>query len=230
MKTALTALSFYLAISAGASWAGIPTEETVTCPVGGEEFEITGTLSCSTQGRTMSFRPLTSCDFVTRLPVCPSNGLPIYQEFSEEQVTRLEEFVETAEYASLKELSPWQRAYGVSLFLGQSGTDAAFGLLLSAMWYETEDLLESETGFAQFITESEAELQRASEADKPFLDAIIAYALSAAGQFEEANLRLDRAAETSNAPEYLLQYISAIRACQPNMNLDGCRPYDHFNP
>lgn len=230
MKNALTALSFYLTISAGALWAGTPTEETVTCPVGGEQFEITGTLSCSTQGRTMSFRPLTSCDFVTRLPICPSNGLPIYQEFSEEQITRLEKFVETADYASLRELSPWQRAYGISLFLDQSGTGAAFGLLLNAMWYETEDLLESETAFAQFIAESDAELQRASEEDRPFLDAIIAYALSAAGQIEEANLRLDRASETSNAPDYLLQYISAIRACQPNMNEDGCRPYDRFNP
>lgn len=230
MKQALVSLVCCASIFAGASWAGTPVDEATTCPVGGEEFEITGTLSCSTQGRTMSFRPLTSCDFVTRLPICPGNGLPIYQEFSNDQVARLEEFVETPEYNALRELPPWQRAHGVSVFLDQSGTEVAFGILLNALWYETEELLASDSAFNQFVEETEAELQRASEADRPFLEAILAYALSAAGRFDEANLRLDRAKQTPEVPEFLLHYITAIQECQSDMSRDGCRPSDRFNP
>jgi len=212
------------------SWAGTPVDETVVCPVGGERFTITGTLSCSTQGRTMSFKPLTSCDFVTRLPVCPSNGLPMYQEFSEEQLSNVEEFLETSDFAQLKLLPPRQRAYGVSKHLGQSGTAASFGLLIRSMWYETEAFIGNEVVLDPFLVESEGELERASIEDKPFLEAIVGYALMASGRADEAKIWLDRASETEAAPEYLFQYISAIRACRYNMQSDGCRPHDRFDP
>jgi len=214
----------------GMAWAGIPTDRTVICPVGGEEFTVTSTLSCSVQGRTMSFRPQTSCDFVTRLPVCPGNGLPIYQEFSEGQISELESFLVTQEYASLLTLPPWQRAYGISQHLGEAGTGTAFNLLLNAMWYETDEFLASDVALDQFLTESEDEFQRVPDESKPFLDAIIAYTLSMAGRMEEADVRLDRASEAAGAEEYLQSYISAIKSCQNNMDQQGCRPFEPFNP
>ncbi|MEM9342480.1 MAG: hypothetical protein AAGA87_05500, partial [Pseudomonadota bacterium] len=67
MKLIVGALCTAIFLSSAAG-AGTPFEDTMTCPVGGEEFTIVSTASCSTMGRTMSFRPVTSCDFVTRLP------------------------------------------------------------------------------------------------------------------------------------------------------------------
>lgn len=198
--------------------------------MGGEQFTITGTLSCSTQGRTMSFRPLTSCDFFTRLPICPTSGLPVYQEFSDEQVSDLEVFLETPDFAQLRQLPPWQRAYGVAEHLGQSGTATAFGLLLSSMWYEFENFISNEDILEQFLVEVDAELERAPNPDKPFLEAIVGYVLMASGRAEEAEIRLNRASEAIDAPDFLLQYISAIRACQPNLEVEGCRPHDRFDP
>ncbi|MEM9585029.1 MAG: hypothetical protein AAGA08_18110 [Pseudomonadota bacterium] len=178
----------------------------------------------------MSFRPLTSCDFITRLPICPSTGLPVYQEFSGEQVSDLEVFLETPDFTQLKQLPPWQRAYGVAEHLGQSGTATAFGLLLSSMWYEPENFISNDSILDQFLAEADGELERASDADKPFLEAIVGYALMASDRVEKAEVRLNRASEAADAPDFLLQYISSIRACQRNMDIVGRRPHDRFDP
>ncbi|WP_299938380.1 hypothetical protein [uncultured Pelagimonas sp.] len=229
MKFFTVAMFGFLFLTPSLSWSGTPIDETIVCPVGGEQLTITGTLSCSTQGRAMSFRPFTSCDFVTRLPICPTNGLPVYREFSDEQVSDLEVFLETPDFAHLKQLPPWQRAYGVAEHLGQSGTTTAFGLLLNSMWYETEDFLGNDDILERFLAEADGELERASDTDKPFLEAIVGYVLMASDRAEEAEIRLNRASEAADAPDFLIQYISAIRACRPNMEEEGCRPHDRFD-
>ncbi len=211
-------------------WAGEPVTERLACPVGGEKFKITGTLSCSTLGRTMSMRPITSCDFITRLPVCPSNGLPVYQKFSTEQVEILERFVDTDDYKAIGTLPPWQRAYGIAKYLDQSGTKVAFGLLLKAFWYETAPLLQNSAAMDQFLGEAEAELRRAPDADRPFLNALLAYALFAAGRTQEAEHNLQHAKTAPNIPESLQQYISAIEGCKTKMASAGCLPDAPLDP
>lgn len=210
--------------------AGSPTEDEVVCPVGGESFTVTGTLSCSTMGRTMSFRTVTSCDWVTKLPVCPSNGLPIYKEFSTDQIADLETFLLTPEFESLRELPPWQRAYGVANHLGELGTEVSFGIMLSAMWFETEAFFESELAINKFLDEASQEVSRAPVEEAPFIEAISAYALSVAGRHGEAEEKLQVAESAAGAPTFLLDYIAAIRSCQSDMQRDGCKPNDSFNP
>lgn len=216
--------------SGNAAWAGFPIEETVTCPVGGEKFTVTETASCTTFGRTMSFRPITSCEFVTRLPVCPSNGLPVYQEFAEDQVAELRSFLETPDYAALKELPPWRRAYGLSAHLGQSGTETAFWLLMNAMWYEAGSFFESRSALDHLLHEAEFELKRTPQESQAFLNAILAYALAHAGRIEESVERLTLAKQAQETPEYLQQYISAIEACQSNAESPDCHPDAAFVP
>lgn len=206
------------------AWAGVPVERTMICPVGGKTFTITGTASCTTFGRTMSFRPVTSCEFVTRLPVCPSSGLPVYQEFTEVHVSKLTSFVETADYAALKNRPPWQRAYGLSVHLGQSGTATAFSLLLNAMWYETDSFFAEEAVLNDMLREAEFEMERASVDSRPFLNAILAYALAYAGRTDESVERLTRAKQAKNAPDHLKEYISAVEACQADVEAPNCRP------
>jgi hypothetical protein len=220
--------TFLLLASVSSAWAGIPIDRTVTCPVGGEEFTATDTASCTTMGRTMSFRPLTSCDFITRLPVCPSNGLPVFDEFTEDQVAELATFLKTAEYEKIKILPPWQRAYALAVHLGQSGTETAFWLLQNSMWYETESFFESQEALDQLLHEAELELKRAPEEAKPFMNSVIAYALAYAGRLEESNERLQLAEQAAGAPEHLQKYISAVRACQADMTIQECQPDAHF--
>lgn len=219
-----------LAVALGtAAAAGTPVEETVECPVGGEKFEITNTMSCSTMGRTMSFRPVTSCDFITRLPICPSNGLPMYDDFSDEQIVDLTAFVETDEYKALMPLSPWLRAYGVAKHLGTTEA-AGFGIMLSAFWQNTDAFLASDTAIDDFLREGEVESERASVEDRPFLMAILAYATAVSGDTAQAATRLKAVRAMPNLPDYLLSYIGQVEACLPDLTADGCRPYDEFEP
>ncbi|MCB2130696.1 MAG: hypothetical protein KDE03_16930, partial [Rhodobacteraceae bacterium] len=129
----LAASSLFLAT---AVHAGIPVEEDITCPVGGETFTIVSTMSCSSMGATMSLRPLTSCDFVTRLPVCPSNGLPLFKDFPADEVARLERYVQTPDYAALRDLAPALRAYHVAKFLGDETDHERLWLLIDAALYD----------------------------------------------------------------------------------------------
>ncbi len=215
---------------AGAVHAGSPVDATLTCPVGGESFSVVETTSCSLQGRTMSFRPLTTCDFITQLPVCPSNGLPLFQEFSDEQVAQLTEFVGSAEFAPLLELPAWQRAYQVAVKMGLSGTPGAFGLLMNAVWFEGESLAGNTEMTARFMDEFEIEVARAEPIEGAFLRAIVAYFLQTTGQPDQAEALLTQAKAVPGIPETLTQYIAAIENCRTQMDQFACQPNTPFTP
>ena len=219
-----------LLVGAGMATAGIPTENEVTCPVGGEVFTTTGTMSCSTRGRTMSFRPLSTCDFVTRLPICPSNGLPLYRDFDEGEVAALTRLLNSADWDEMRALPPWQRAYAVARHLDEEGTDVAFGILLSAFWYDTEALLAEPALIDRMVAEFAAERDRAAPEDQPFLDAILAYALIAANRAGDAEPLLARVRAMPDLPDYLQSYVDAVSSCRGSMAAEECRPDAPFVP
>ena len=215
-----------LALTPAPGLAGIAYLETMSCPIGGEEFTLTRTASCTRMGRTMSYRPITSCDFVTRLPVCPGNDLPVYREFRQDEFEPLEALLGSPDYDAMRDLPPWQRAYAIAQHLGEADTGTAFNLLLNALWFETAPLVESQTAMDQFVQEAEAEAARLDDADRPCLHAIAGYALSLAGRVEEANAWLNKAEAAEGTPDSLKAYLATIRACQGDMGAEGCRPDD----
>ncbi|WP_269583746.1 hypothetical protein [Roseibium sp. Sym1] len=217
--------------------AGIPVEAERTCPVGGETFTIVETLSCTTFGRTMSFRSLSSCDFVTRLPVCPGNGLPLYKEFSPDEVTRLETLLATSAFADLGDLEPWQRAYRIAGELGDTGSKQGFLLLLQALWYESDSFLKNATALEAFVREAEGELERVEKREKPFVAAIVSYTLAAAGQPDRAEDWFGRATALTEAlasengdVTYLRAYLEKVSACRADMSAESCSPNAPFRP
>ncbi len=212
-----------------AAHAGIPTQQEMRCPVGGETFSIVGTASCSTMGRSMSFRPRSSCEFVTALPVCPSNGLPVYRGFTAEEITELELFMQTDTYEALRNQSDWQRAYGVATHLGEAGSATTFGIMLNAFWRDPMGVAGSEFMMAQLEAELGQELERATDEDRPFLHAIFAYALAVADRPAASAEQLVKA-EAGDVPDVLRAYIDAIRACQPKMDTRECGPDAPFDP
>lgn len=151
--------------TASAAFAGIPTSETMECPIGGETFEITGTASCSSRGRYMSMRPQSSCDFVTKIPVCPTNGLPIYRSFTASELENLTVFIATPEFAAMKDKSPHQVAYGVAHHLGETLSPTGFSLALGAWWFEGDAFRNNIRMQDSFLREAEAELRRANAED-----------------------------------------------------------------
>ncbi|WP_368187955.1 hypothetical protein [Aestuariibius sp. HNIBRBA575] len=216
--------------AASIGFAGTPVEETLTCPIGEETFAIVGTASCSILGRYMSFRPQTTCEFVTRLPVCPSNDFPMYQPFSPDQITALTVFVETDEYQEIRQLSLWLRAYAIAQHMGQSGDPVTFSLMLNALWFTTEDVISNDAQMDVFMAEAEQEMARAVGPDRGFLAAIIGFALLSADREAQAAPYLETAASHREASEYLDAYLTAIDACRADMSAPNCAMSAPFNP
>lgn len=205
---------------AGQAHAGVPTEERMTCPVGGEEFTTTGTASCTFFGRTMSLRPLTSCDFVTRMPVCPSNGLPVYREFTDEEVARLEQIVTAPGWDDVRMLPPFLRAYALAQELDGGSDEERFGLMLNAFWYETEALIGDPVAVQALVSEIEAELDRAPAQSAGFLHGMAAMALAHAGMTEAAREHVTRAEAAAQGEN--LAYVAAVAACVETPGAEGC--------
>ena len=227
MRPIATLVALWLA---GAAHAGSPVTVTLTCPVGGESFSVVETTACELEGRTMSFRPVTTCEFITQLPVCPSNGLPMYQEFDDDQVSKLTEFVGSDAFAPFKDLPAWQRAYEVSAQLGQTGTRASFGLLMNAVWFEGESLAGNADMTARLMDEFGAEIARAAPIEGAFLRAIIAYFLQSAGDGDQADALLAEAKAVPDIPDVLQLYIASVEACRAKMESDACQPDAPFSP
>jgi hypothetical protein len=205
--------------------AGSPVDAEETCPVGGETFTITESLSCSFMGdRTMSFRPVSSCDFVTRLPVCPTNRLPHYREFDAGEILKLEALVAGPGYEALRALPDWQRAYAIATHLGDIDGEIGFGLLLSALWYEPAAFFASPQAIAAFEREAGPEYGRASDADRPFLEAIRLYVLIASGRTAMAAGPLATLRGLPDLDPFLSQYLDRLEACRRVFDPESCAP------
>ncbi len=216
--------------------SGSPVSAQKTCPLDGEKFEIVETVSCSTMGRTMSFKPVTSCDFVTRLPVCPTTGLPLYKEFSEEELERLRPFVETEDYRTIRNLPPWQRAYRIAEYLQHTGSKRGFQILLMAFWHEHKSFLNNSDLAGKFVEEAEGEMDR-DDQGKPFIAAILTYAFAASGEPEQADAWYARATSLTDAlgtqngnVDFLRSYLKRLGECRDMMTSAECLPDAGFRP
>ncbi|SFK63987.1 hypothetical protein SAMN04488036_101821 [Shimia haliotis] len=221
------AMCFALLTTAPAA-AGTPVNRPMTCPVGGETFEIITPSSCSTMGRTMSFRPMTTCDWQTHMPACPSNGLPIYRNFSPDDIVRLEQHLSSEKWAEDRKLRPMQRAYALAGDMGDTTAPSGFFMLLNAFWYETRTFFENEAQKQAFFVAAEEEIRVDRDGNGPFFQAILAFALAHDGQGTRAKTELAQAKAKTEAdaelPEFLRQYIAAIEACLPEIGSPICRP------
>jgi hypothetical protein len=226
--TAILAITF-LAFSSLA-YAGTPTDEDVICPVGGETFTITGTRSCSTMGATMSLQQMTSCDFITRLPVCPSNGLPMYREFDDGEIERLTAFIQTDTYAALRDKSDYFRAYAVEQHLGGESDASPFWLLQSGFWYDRAAMSSEPDVMSVYLNAALKEKESVEAGDKPYFLALVAYQLGATGDVTGAKVWLEEARAATDGSDYLNQYISAVEDCLEKMNGAECGPDRPFDP
>lgn len=214
---------------AGPAAAGTPFESELKCPVGGETFTITETASCSGgYGRTMSLRQITSCDFVTRLPVCPGNGLPIYRQFKEDDIPKLEALVSGPDYPAMRDMSDWQRAYAVARYMGEAG-QFGFGLQLEALWFDSEAFLKDKVAMSLFELESETELSKADLESTPYIKALVAYVRVASGRREEAAEAIAAVRPLVGDNEDVTRYLDRLEACNADFQPETCGPDAPFD-
>ena len=203
--------------------AGTPIQTELTCPIGGERFEITETTSCTEYpGRTMSFSPISSCDFVTRLPQCPQNFLPVYRSFSDEDITFLSEFMVSETYDSMIDSSRFYMAYIIERQLGSEDPSTPFSLLLQGLWFDPENTFSDAAYIAEFLAISRSEIERETVENRPYLQSIAAFVEMKAGNFDAAEALIQTAA-AENIP-FLRAYHRAIEACMSDQSSEYCKP------
>lgn len=224
-----TSLALAMAIFIpGPAIAGSPIWVEVTCPVGGETFTITDTLSCSHAHRFMTMRPNTSCEFVTRLPVCPSNGLPLYRTFTADELTRLLQIMRTEAWQALSPASPWQRARFLAQTFEQTGKPEAFNLMLDFMWYDWEAFIVTPDMVDDLLAEAEGEYTRAPEHAET-LRTIMAFVLLHADRYDAA-MDLLAEAEAGSLSPMQANHIAAVRHCANDISNAACGPNSLIEP
>lgn len=111
---------------------GGPAE--ITCPIGGERFEALMTTSYSTTGRRPDGKPYSYWPLPIAIPVCPSNGLVVFQDFTPEQIATLKPLIASDAYKRMiKQDSTYYRAQWLATRIGVPEADA-LPTLLQATW------------------------------------------------------------------------------------------------
>ncbi len=207
-------------------WAGEPYDEKVRCPVGGKRVQIVGTLGCSTSSSvTMSLRRPSSCDFVTRLPVCQKEAFPIYREFSSEEKTRLKQFVKTDWYQNAKLESRYLRAYLIENELKSYSEEDMFWLLQSGHFYDPKLTYGNATYFAAYRDAANAYLKVADNKDKKLVLLTAAFARVHSNEPKKALTMLNAASRysTPDVP-FFDQYMKLVRQCVDSPTSSKCSP------
>lgn len=220
MRNALIALIF----SASAVHAGMPEEVTVTCPVGGETFEITETSSCTAfRSWNMTLAPETSCEFITRLPQCPTNRLPLYKDFSQEDFVRLPELLAEPEFKAAADLSRYAAADWLEQQLVGPASDVRFGVLLHGLWYDGERTFSDPAYLSTFVDVTKQALNSMNADDRPFFEALLAFVDIKRGSGPVSGA-LDAILVENGASPFLSSYVNAIRACEADPTAETCDP------
>lgn len=206
--------------------SGEPVEVTLSCPIGGEEFEIVETTSYSfRQTRRMSFAPISTADFVTRLPQCPSNSLPMYREFDEEELAQLGPFLGSAEFQDNLGRSRYWLAYQTERHLGGANQAIPFNLLLDGLWYDSNATFADEDYIRAFLQEAAIALDETDAESRPFLEAILAFVHFQSGNDAEAEQLLSTAKASPQIEIPLLQaYVEQISSCLQKLDPELCSP------
>lgn len=182
MRVAMIATVLWAA--AAAAEATIPFVREIECPIGGEKFSFTDTMSSSSFGQRPDGRPYSNWHFA--LPVCPSNGLVLYREFAADDLARLPAILQSPEFAELRAL---EQPYYAASFIERAlspGSIRATWLLLQASWWVDHDAALKTRFQREFVAAAQAaEFDPANE-ESAVLRLRMANALRELGRFDEA--------------------------------------------
>jgi hypothetical protein len=127
-----------LTVLTGPAWAGTPYPVKMTCPVGGEKFTHTDTMSSSTWGARPDGKPYGSWIFPNPIPECPGNRLVVFKDFSKDEIKALTPLLETPAYRALWADTTYYRLAWLARELGVKDVDAGW-VLLQASWQADGD-------------------------------------------------------------------------------------------
>jgi len=207
---------FALAVLSSAASA-----ETLICPVGGERFQAPAAVSCDTTYRlSMLLMPI-GCP-PDPLPQCPQNFLPIYRDFSAEELPILAQYMQSESYESNVDFSPYYLAYIIEKHLNGPDNNLPARLLHQGLWQNPALVSEDPEYMAALAYELEPNFTPATPDGNAMLLAMLAFTQLLAGNPEAGHGYLVRA-ESQTANIVLTQnYLAAVSACFTDQSLPFC--------
>ncbi|RVT93989.1 hypothetical protein [Sphingomonas crocodyli] len=130
-----------IGLTAVPAFAGMPVPVKMKCAVGGEAFTHITTASYTIFGRRPDGKPFGSWHFPLDIPVCPGNGLVMFQEeFSADEVKTLKVLISSPEYRAMRDRdTSYYKAAWLMRSLGRSPIDVAWKVV-QASWQADGDI------------------------------------------------------------------------------------------
>lgn len=191
-----------LVLAAGAVWAclggaasaGAPYPVKMKCPVGGESFTFTATMSYSTWGHRPDGKPYGSWEFPQPVPECPGNRLVMFTEFSKAQIKALEPLLSSPEYKALADETTYYRMAWLAKALDLPNTPTPW-LLLQASWQADGDAERKARYQREFVAAADAEPVKVGDLGWLSTQARAVNAERELGAFDAALARIKRIRE-----------------------------------
>jgi hypothetical protein len=168
--------------------AGTPVTQSLRCPIGGARFEFTTASSYNTWGSRPDGKPYGSWTFPLALPVCPGNGLVMYEEFSREQLRALRPLIASPEFEAVRTTeTPHYRAQWLMRKLG-APTSKVLWTLIKASWEADGDASQRARYLREYVELAKSDPRPVGEDDLDWIVAQLraANALRELAQFDEA--------------------------------------------
>ena len=228
------------ALHATGAESGTPYKEKLTCPIGGEKFQHTFTASHSTFGNRPDGKPYGSWIFPMPIPVCPSNKLPIYSEFSKEQISQLEPLVRAPEFRDIAAVNtPYFTAAWLMQRTGEKPESLAW-MVVQASWEADGNPAQKRRYQEDYVARITALPKGDDLQDWLFYQIRAANGLRELGRFDEAITLVDKLAPDAQSAleaakhkasadptkgarevesaEYLVAYLAKLRAIAASRN------------
>lgn len=196
MRRSLLFGAFAAVLIGSAANAGTPYRQELTCPLDGQKFSFTNTMSYSTFGAMLDGMPMGSWIMPMPIPQCPGSNFPLFQEtFSDAELATARALVAEPAYQAMKDESSYYvlRYVLARMMPDREPIDDAW-LLLSATWQAQDE----PDRYARYVAETISVLDQASDTlrqEKPddwiYVQTILANLSRQSGDFAAAGARLD---------------------------------------
>ncbi len=199
--------------------SGAASAETLTCPVGGEHFEAPTAQCNGASGLTMLLMPL-GCP-PAPMPQCPQNFLPMYRDFTTEELPLLAQYMQSESYESNVDFSPYYLAYITEKFLSGPDKSLPAQLLLQGLWQDPA-LITADPEYMAALASELAPSPAATPDEAATRLALLAFIKLLGGEAGAGEGLLAQAeSQEARAPETLV-YLSAVRACFSDQSQPHC--------
>jgi hypothetical protein len=186
--------------------------ETMTCPVGGERFDMPIAAECNdVTGATMLLMPL-GCP-PKPLPQCPQNFLPVYKVFTDAEFPELKQYMQTESYESNVDFSPYFLSYNIEKFLNGSDGRLPARLLLEGLWQDPALIFSDPAYLSAFNREIDALVEPDSANNNSMLLSMQAFIELLKGNVSAGRAYLEQSENQNPDSPRALVYLQAVRAC-----------------